>query len=120
MGTWGPGVFQNDFALDFIGAIDAQLIQEMRSVDREGFDFIDLATVLAAAALLAVHYENFAGGLPDEVDVREWERKCLEVYDREIDEYTNREEHKAARRAVIVNTFQKLQAVHGQRPRMDL
>jgi hypothetical protein len=120
MGSWGPGVLQNDSALDFVGGIDDQLVAEMRSIDRPEFDLIDLPTVLAAAAYLSVLFENFGGGLPDDVDVRAWARKCLDTYDREIDEYGPKPEYRIQRREVIAQTFDKLAATASTRPRMDL
>ena len=88
-------------------------------IDNDTFAFFDLDTVLAAAALLAAHYESFGGGLPEEIDVRRLARKCLEVYDAEIDSYTPREPFKVRRREVVVETFRKLDAVQRQRPRME-
>lgn len=106
MGTWGPGIFENDSALDMVGGVlDVAVveIEAFRASDRVGIE--DLDQVVACIAIhLALH--EHCGASPPEADVaRAVHEKVLRIFDDDIDRLKPKPEHKAARRAVLERTL---------------
>lgn len=120
MGTWGPGNFENDAALDFIDeeidrhvrAIETILADSQRfrlDEDAEG----ELMPRVAILALLCEHSAGVLDSAPGNApDVGAWKARYLEMYDDNIDYLEPRGDFKLQRRAVIANTFDKLIRLH--------
>ena len=106
MGTWGPGNFQNDSALDVVdGVLDVATteIDAFRASDRVGIE--DLDQVVACIAIHLTLHARCNASRPDADVARAVHDKVLRIYDDKIDLLKPRPEHKAARRAVLVETL---------------
>jgi hypothetical protein len=122
MGTWGPGNFENDAALDFI---DEEIDRHVRAIeaifaDSQRFSLDEDAEgeLMPRVAILALLCE--LGVLNNPADVSAWRARYLEMYDDQIDNLEPKGELKLQRRAVIAATFDTLIRLHeGQRQRDD-
>jgi hypothetical protein len=74
MGAWGPGVFENDSALDWVGELDGghagSVAEHVRRTFAEavGMDYVDVdqgSWVLAAAAVVASQLPSAPVELPE-------------------------------------------------------
>jgi hypothetical protein len=106
MGTWGPGVFENDHALDLFSLEVARLVKEVETVlaiERLAFD--DLEGPLLYVHLLALlAREHEVTGL-DRTTVERWKRTYVEAFDSTIGADTD---YVAKRRKVITRAFDTL------------
>ncbi|HEV2236142.1 MAG TPA: DUF4259 domain-containing protein [Ktedonobacterales bacterium] len=112
MGTWGPGNFENDAALDFVGDEIDRHVRAIYEVfaDHQRFRLDEDAEgeVLPRIAILSFLCEHCGGILAKDVDAVAWKARYLEMYDGMIDEMAPDADYKEQRRAVIVATFDKL------------
>lgn len=125
MGVWGAGNFEQDGALDFVWSdVQQPLVRQIEKmiVDPECAepDEPDSSKIMAAVEILALLCEHVNAVPPKPSDVASWRKAYLKVWDDYIDELTPKEDYKAARRRVIVETFDRLAAVskkwHSKRP----
>ena len=106
MGTWGPGNFQNDSALDVVdGVLDVAKseIEAFRASDRVGVE--DLDQVVACIAIHLTLHAGCSASRPDADVARAVRDKVLRIFDDKIDLLKPKPEYKAARRAVLVETL---------------
>jgi hypothetical protein len=124
MGTWGPGNFENDWCADQLASICepwlAHIHKAMDAVDLLEDEIPD-ETVPAYLEIIACLSENLgrykSGGLYDWLYpsvlpapdiVADWKQKYIAKWDQHIDLYAPAPEHKKERRAVIVQTFDRV------------
>ena len=106
MGTWGPGNFENDSALDMVGGVlDAATaeIAAFRTSDRVGIE--DLDQVVACIAIHLALHDHCRASAPDADMARAVHEKVLRLFDEKIDLLEPKPGYKAARRAVLVETL---------------
>lgn len=111
MGTWGPGNFEGDGPLDYVGGLVDQLTDTINScfeddnadLDEGGED--ELMPSVFVLSLLAEH----CGAAPPKPDVIEsWRDRYVAIYDEQIDGLDPDAEYKVERRKVIAETFAAL------------
>ena len=116
MGTWGPGNFENDGALDYVHDVMDQFVKEAQEIfDDDGFDLGDLDAIIMPKIEIVITIVENCGGFIFKHIVKDWKEKCLKLYDSEIDDYDPKEEYKVNRRKVIEKTFEK----SGEGPWLD-
>ena len=104
MGTWGPGNFEDDDALDTLSFWREEI---ERSIDaalgRSEFplDGLVIQRVMADISILLALAERCSGEVPRRLD--EWQKKVLETYDG-FPQSTD-ENFRKKRRDVIAETF---------------
>ncbi|MFN8555797.1 MAG: DUF4259 domain-containing protein [Dehalococcoidia bacterium] len=114
MGTWGPGIFENDGALDYIGQVMLQLEETISTclatpgaadLDEDGE-----SVLVPSVALLSLLSEHTGAAPPSPELVREWREAYVAIFDEQIDHLDPAPGYKEARRQVIVDTFARLEA----------
>ena len=122
MGTWGPGNFENDAALDFIDQEIARHVRTIEAIFADGQRFRldedaegELIPRIAILALLCAHCADV---LTTSVEViSAWKARYLEMYDDQVDDLEPRGDYKLQRRAVIADTFDTLISLHHEQQR---
>lgn len=112
MGTWGPGNFQNDGALDYLSEIVGQLVRNITDAfkgTKADPDELGDSVLMPSVAILAVLCEHCNAHLPQKDRIREWKRKYLQNWDSHIDELDPKPDYKLRRREVISATFDRLE-----------
>jgi hypothetical protein len=115
MGTWGKGNFDDDTAADHLSGIASRIFDETQAAlvgdpqDLEPDQYWGVA-VPCNVELLATFAENrWVGAMvPDPTLVATWKRTYLAVWDRTIDGLAPSPSFKKQRRAVLVETFDRL------------
>jgi|SRR5215813_2304067 len=132
MGSFGPGNFDNDAALDARQEVIDYLADAVREfVESDGFCVEDIDSAIAYVAMLnaiLLHTNSspveptdpellsFLKGMggSGELDIAEvtsWKEKVLQVYDDEIDELLPEPEYKKRRRRVIAEALGQLESL---------
>jgi hypothetical protein len=107
MGTWGPGVLQNDHAMDLCSLEVAHLVEELEKVLAiEGAAFDDIEGPLIYAHLLARIGEEFELNQLDRATAEGWKAKYLHIFESTIQ--GGRGDYVQRRVAVITATFDAL------------
>lgn len=112
MGAWGSGNFDDDRALDFVfQEVQQPLLKRVRSMvakpilaeadERSG-------PIMAAIEILALLSEQVKAAPPEPDEVAIWKTTFLGAWDRTAIGVYSRQEDAAARRSVIVATFDRL------------
>jgi hypothetical protein len=119
MGVSGSGNFENDSALDYIGDVVKNHINEVEqiinsNVDGSGFGVEDTDVIMAAIEVIIALCEKCYAVPPKLQLIENWKRLTLEVYDNEIDELRPDPDYKIERRQVINDTFEKLEKLSQQ------
>jgi hypothetical protein len=116
MDLW-TNTFSSDAAWMFIDSEMARHIQAIEDIFAEkGYSFLlseDAEAELIPRIEIMLLLCNHCGGvLRKDLDLGAWKTRYLEMYDDQIDEHTYDDEYKEAykhkRRAVIVDTFDRL------------
>jgi hypothetical protein len=104
MGTWGPGNFADDIALDWLGGLVGELVS---GIDRgmAAPEAICGHALAAQVEVLAVLCEQLPVLPPKPEVVTVWRTQYLRTWDTEIDSYDPDPEYKARRREAIQATF---------------
>jgi len=114
MGTWGAGNFDSDGALDYIGEVADGLedrIEECFADEESSALDEDGETVLmASVAILSVLCEHCKAPPPKPDIVARWKQRYLDIFDEELHSLETVQGYTEERRAVIEETFNKLQA----------
>jgi len=119
MGTWEPGNFENDAASEYLDDLTRPLIEhvEQTAVNPAAMepDELDSVVMICNIEMLACLAEGLAKDdgvirveLPRPTKIKKWKNAYLKVWDRYIAELNPTNAHKARRREVIVNTFDRL------------
>jgi hypothetical protein len=129
MGVWGPGNFENDYAADHLYAVCGPLLGQIEEAMNdpsslapdEDTSYIVVAN-LEILACLAEHLGRYERGviqdflypcvLPPPETIAMWKRKYLEVWDAGEEPDLLSEDDKK-RRAVIVDTFDRVEQLAG-------
>jgi hypothetical protein len=116
MGVWGAGNFQQDNALDFLWReVQLPLVRQIEKVLPDPAcaqaDDPDSGPIMAAVEVLAVLAEQVNAVPPKPEEVTQWRDVFLPAWDRTSDDVYFRIEDVAARRQVILATFERLQAL---------
>jgi hypothetical protein len=115
MGTWDPGNFDSDGALDYIDslrddmckAVDTTFaVKGAADLDDDGESLL-MPSVEILVMLSSISYV----GDPSEEKILEWKRKYLAIFDAQIDGLKPKPDHKVQRRKVIEDTFDRLAAI---------
>ncbi len=115
MGTWGPGNFDDDAAADHLARLTDQLVTEIAEamsgdpVELEPDEYWGVAVpanVELRAVLARMDYVGVL--LPEVTTIETWKSKYLAVWDSTIDGLEPTPDFRAARRAVLVSTFDDL------------
>jgi len=111
LGTWGPGNFENDYALDYLSDIVAQLVRDIED-SFEGTkadpDELGEAVLVPSVAILILLCEHCHATSPRKEVVREWKHKYLQNWDAYIDQLHPKPDFKLQRREIINATFDRL------------
>jgi hypothetical protein len=102
MGAWGPGVYENDHALDLYGIVTDGLkasIDETLKLTPVAWD--DIEGPLVYVHLLGVLGRDHAISALFQTTVKAWKQRYLEIFDEELAD-------EKPRRDVIVKTFDAL------------
>lgn len=116
MGTWAHGNFDNDTALDWLGDITGQLLDEiaeaMDSPELLEADELDADLVPCRIELLcAMAEKGMPPQWPDVQLLAQWKQIFLQAWDASIDELEPSEDYKRERRATLVATFDRMLAL---------
>lgn len=116
MGTWAHGNFDNDAALDWLDDITGQLLDEiaeaMESPELLEADELDADLVPCRIELLcAMAEKGMPPQWPDVQLLAQWKQIFLQAWDSSIDGLEPSEEYKRERRATLVATFDRMQAL---------
>jgi hypothetical protein len=115
MGTWGPGSFQSDGALDYVGEVIDSLVARIEEIlDDEGRVALDEegeAVLVPSVHIIGLLVEHCRAAPPKPATVKEWHKKYLKVFDDQIDGLSPTGNFEAERRKVIEDTFAKLEAI---------
>ena len=107
MGTWGPGVFQNDHARDLCSIEAAQLgekLEKVLAIPKAAFD--DIEGPLIYVHLLARLAEEYEVSEIERATGEAWKKKYLDIFNSTIGDA--KEEYLAKRREVIAREFDAL------------
>ncbi len=111
---WGPEIFMDDGALDYLRSILTQLVQAIEDcfaqVDGEALPddcvWSKLMPSVELLTLLCTHYEVFPR--LEEQAVEGWKENYLRIYDEHFDHFKVTPYLKAERRKAIEETFKRL------------
>ena len=122
MGTWGPGNFDDDKAVDYLSEIVRGFIETVEQLFRQGRASLDdqgEGRLMPTVEMISVLCDWCQGGPPairvvvppDPGAVRQWRQQYLEIYDEQIDGLLlpGKEQFGPERRAHIVRTFDRLE-----------
>ncbi|MEE6262982.1 DUF4259 domain-containing protein [Plantactinospora sonchi] len=115
MGAWGNRNFDNDTAADHLSMITGRLLKEITEAmsgdpeEIEPDEYWGVAVPCNVELLYRLAELSYVGVmLPTPEVATGWKRQYLAVWDETIDELVSSAEHRAARRAVLVETFDRL------------
>ncbi len=118
MGVWGPGVFDSDSALDFLGDLERSLIDRIREdLDRLDDGFLDPITPATISILhgIAKHIPSTRVHLdPDELD--RFRHRYLQWFDANEHEFGGEDEFMKELRGKAAAEFDSLIALCSERP----
>lgn len=112
MGTWGPGNFEEDTALDHIAEFTAGMMKELEAAiqnpaELEPDQYWGVAVPCHIEILLLLA-RRFGGSLPDPDTANRWRDVYMEVWETHIDNLSPRADYKTNRRKVLKRTFSRL------------
>jgi hypothetical protein len=109
MGTMGPGVFENDYALDVLSdEVDHIQKQIDEIVGNPDSDVMDIEGPLALVEMLRVLSEHCHPIQMSREQIDRYKQRFLEIYDTGIDAMKPKPDYKRDRRAVIETAFDAL------------
>ncbi|HSN99765.1 MAG TPA: DUF4259 domain-containing protein [Candidatus Nanopelagicales bacterium] len=112
MGTWGPGNFDNDHALDAYAGLIDHIVEEIDEGFGEGEVYIeDVEGAIVLVEVLASLGEHCRKLYLPIAKIDDWKRRVLAAYDAQIDDLGADETFKVERRQVLERTFDRLRAV---------
>ena len=122
MGTWGPGNFDSDDAVDyvsevvrgFVGTVEQWFAQGRANMEDQGE-----GRLMPTVEMISVLCDWCRGGPPAirmvapprPGVIRQWKQQYLEIYDEQIGDLLPREGFAPERRAHIVRTFDRLEVL---------
>jgi hypothetical protein len=113
MGTWGPGNFQNDKALDYVGDLVDQLVKRIETIfasgNRADPDLDGEGQLVPSVALLSIVTEYCHAAPPKREKVSMWHTKYLQAFDTSMEDLYPDPDSGKERRRVIEETFTRLE-----------
>jgi hypothetical protein len=126
LGTWGPGNFENDGAAEHLLEVCQPLLDQIEeamkdpsSLEPDAYLSDIVLANLEIIACLSEHLGRYLRGpvydvlypdiLPPPDTVASWRQTYLAVWDASIDRVAPTPDHKRDRRAVIVETFDRVE-----------
>ncbi|MFK3982824.1 DUF4259 domain-containing protein [Micromonospora sp. NPDC050397] len=117
MGSWGSRNFDNDTAADHLAMVTDRLVTEVAEamagdpVRIEPDEYWGVAVPCNLELLCLLADQRYVGVvLPPPETVADWKRRYLAVWDGSIDGLEPTEDYRAERRAILVDTFDRLAA----------
>jgi hypothetical protein len=108
MGTFGPGNFENDAALDMRGAVCHVVETELGGFLRaEESDVEELEEIVACVAIKIALIEQCGLGPPSRDEAVALRTKILDLFDRDFEQLEPAEGFAEERRQVIAETLDK-------------
>jgi hypothetical protein len=118
MGTWGSGNFDSDTAADHLSEVMEGLIEDVTQEMAKGPSNIEpdeywgVAVPCNLELLCLLAKQKWVGvELPEAETIAKWKATYLAVWDAKIDELGPKPDYKTKRRAVLVATFDELEAL---------
>ena len=115
MGSWGKGNFDSDTAADHLGRVTGRLIAEVAKamsgdlVEIEPDEYWGVAVPCNLELLCLLAEQPYVGvELPPVETIADWKQRYLAVWDETIDGLEPTPDYREQRRAVLVNTFDRL------------
>lgn len=115
MGTWGKGNFDSDTAADHLSDLTARLVREITEamagepVELEADEYWGIAVPCNVEILAMLAEQRWVGvTLPDAATAESWKAKLLAAWDGSIEALGPSDEYVRERRAVLVQTFDRL------------
>jgi hypothetical protein len=109
MGVWGDGNFDNDDAADYLEVLKQKLVATVQEIladdERVALDEDGEGMLMPSVELLCVLCERYNAAPPPEELVRQWHKKYLRVFDRQIGALSPDRDYKDSRRKTIEKTF---------------
>lgn len=124
MGVWGPGNFESDTVADGLGEVTDRIIGDIAEQFEDPTDDLALEPdewggemVPAWLEILTEIVEPGRVGatFPSVAVLSDWRDRYLRVWDGYIDGLEPTDDHKVARRAVLVGTFERAIALAADR-----
>ena len=113
MGTWAAGNFDNDGALDYVGEVMDGLVARIEGVFAEegaaDLDEYGEAVIMPSVHIISLLHEHCHAAPPKPAVVAGWKSRYLAIFDEQIDDLEPAGDFASERRAVIENTFTKLE-----------
>lgn len=113
MGTWDPGIFDNDDALDLIGTIMDDLQRRLQVWFDEEEPHIDEGEGLVPPIVAVMHVlSTSCGAAPPKAElISKWKTRYMKIWDSQIDDILldAAGPFKNARREVLTRTFKQLE-----------
>lgn len=113
MGTWGPGNFDNDYSLDYLGELMDQLVSTIEECfdEEDGADLDEGGEerLVPSVAVLHVLSREFGAAPPKASTVAKWKKRYLAIFDEQIDGLDPSPGFKEERRREIEKTFEGLE-----------
>ena len=110
MGTWGPGNFEDDDALDTLSFFQGEIektIESHLSGPRDALDGLMIQTVMAKVCIALALTDQCGAFVPERLG--EWRKIVLGAFDERSVHLS--QEFRAARRNVIMDTFDRFSAL---------
>jgi hypothetical protein len=115
VGSWGRGNFDSDTAADHLGILTGRLVAEISAamsgnpVEIEPDEYWGVAVPCNLELLCLLADQPYVGvTLPPLETIADWKRRYLAVWDEAVDGLESTAEYREQRRAVLVNTFDRL------------
>lgn len=111
MGTWGAEIYQNDGALDYVVELAQQVMEKIDYCfqgTRANPDELGESLLMPSVDILRLLCEQCNAPRPQRSTVQAWKDTYLDNWDGQIDQTHPAPGYKEQRRAVIVQTFDKL------------
>ncbi|WP_197371981.1 DUF4259 domain-containing protein, partial [Streptomyces clavuligerus] len=122
MGTWGSGNFESDTAADHLSVVTARLVSEVAEamagdpVGLEPDEYWGTAVPCNLELLHLIAAQGHVGAeLPKAAVVEAWKRTFMAVWERSIDDLEPSQDFKERRRALLLETFDRVAAVARER-----
>jgi hypothetical protein len=122
MGTWGPGNFDSDDAVDYLSEVIRSFVDTVEQWFAQGRASLDdqgEGRLMPTVEMITVLCDWCRGGPPairvvappSPGVVRRWKQQYVKIYDAQIGALLPREGFAPERRATIVRTFDRLEVL---------
>jgi hypothetical protein len=114
MGTWGAGNFQNDCAMDYAGRLVRGFVEDVEYAAAEPSrmetdEFYGDIMPCLVAIISSLHELTGTAAIPRPNVVAGWKAKYMAVWEGYIDKLRPAPGYKEQRRAVLLETFDRLE-----------